>query len=323
MGQKFCTGCGAVLPEGIRFCEVCGAAVDQAPDSIPRTGERVAPSVPRESSGSPVHSLASMPPDKKPSRKIIAAIAIVAGIAVIAAVLFLVVMPALSQGNPAIVPVAKPNPLPASPSLTPGVVITISNPASTASPISTGTPVPDPFPNALNVKDMFPFSSGSTAGFATVYRVWMNDTYFWHNDKDNKYYIQTPKPGNKYLFVFASVYNAGSTRFWPPTSSSVTVHYSGRVFYTDPEHYLPDISSDPMDTPVEVREVQYFSKLYGSEYVEDFGYSHGGELGFLYPGKSNAMDGYLIYEVPASLTLDKAYAVIEFNGKDTGVWKLG
>ena len=53
------------------------------------------------------------------------------------------------------------------------------------------------------------------------------------------------------------------------------------------------------------------------------GYSHGGELGYLYPGKSNAMDGYLIYEVPASLTLNEAYAVIEFNGKDRGVWDLG
>jgi hypothetical protein len=322
MGQKFCTACGAVLPEGIRLCESCGAAVDPAPESISPAGEPVVPADTWERPATLVKTPASEPPNKKPSRKIVAAIAIVAGIVVIAAVLVLVVMPALSYGNSPAVTVAKPTPQPIAPP-PPGVVITISNRSSTTSPTAMGIPVIDPFPNALHVKDIFPFSSGSTAGLATVYRVWMNDTYFWHNDKDNKYYIQTPKAGNKYLFVFASVYNAGSVRFWPPTSSSVTVHYNGRVFYTDPEHYLPDISADPMDTPVEVKEVQYFSKFYGSEYVEDFGYSHGSELGFLYPGKSNAMDGYLIYEVPASLALDKTYAVIEFNGKDTGVWKLG
>ena len=120
------------------------------------------------------------------------------------------------------------------------------------------------------MNDTFPFSGGSTAGLATVYRVWMNDTYTWHNDKDNNYYIQDPHAGYKYLFVFLDVYNAGDTRFWPPMSSSVTVHYEGRVFYTDPDHYLPDITEDPRATPIEVKEVQYLSTLSGSEYVEDY-----------------------------------------------------
>ena len=38
---------------------------------------------------------------------------------------------------------------------------------------------------------------------------------------------------------------------------------------------------------------------------------------------SNAVDGYIIYEVPQSLTPEKTYVGIPFNTQDQGVWKLG
>jgi hypothetical protein len=164
---------------------------------------------------------------------------------------------------------------------------------------------------------------GKIASEGTVYRVWINESYHWHNDMDNKYYLQEPEPGNKYLFVFINVFNKGDMNIWPPTSGEVVVHYNGQVYSPDPTHYLPDKSSNRKATAIEIQEIQYFSKLFGSEYVEDFGYSNGTELSYLYPGKSNAIDGYLIFEVPASLTPEKAYAEIEFNGYQVGVWKLG
>ncbi|MCJ7742902.1 MAG: hypothetical protein MUO95_09515, partial [Methanoregula sp.] len=61
-------------------------------------------------------------------------------------------------------------------------------------------------------------------------------------------------------------------------------------------------------------------KLFGTEYVEDFGYSHGAQLAYLYPGKSTAIDGYLVFEVPVSHTPEKAYA--EIIQRTVGVWKL-
>jgi len=45
-------------------------------------------------------------------------------------------------------------------------------------------------------------------------------------------------------------------------------------------------------------------------------------LAYLYPKKSNAIDGYLVYEVPASLSPENAYVEIVFNGNEVGVWKL-
>jgi hypothetical protein len=309
MGQKFCTGCGAALSEGIKFCESCGTLVDP---KIPASAQQ--PSAPAMQEPVTRPAAASPPLPGRSGKmpvKIIAGIVIVL---IIAAAAVFVVLPKISNGSSPISPGLA--------SVT-GTIITTPTVAVTSVPTTVvPIPAPDPFSNALHLKDGFPFGEGKIASEGTVYRVWINETYSWHNDMDNKYYLQKPKPGNKYLFVFINVFNKGDTRVWPPNSGNVVVHYNGQIFSTDPTHYLPDISSDREATAIEVKEVQYFSKLFGSEYVEDFGYSHGMQLAYLYPGKSNAIDGYLVFEVPASLTPEKAYAEIVFNGNEAGVWKL-
>jgi hypothetical protein len=184
------------------------------------------------------------------------------------------------------------------------------------------TPTPDPFPGALALRTWFPFGGGNVASEGTVYDYWINDTYQWHNDADAKWYTQKPKPGTKYLFVFASLVNHGTARVWFPTSHDIVVHYNGVIYTVDTTHYLPDRTEDIKATPVEVGEIQYRHQLIGAEYVTDYGFSNGQELAYLYPGKSNAVEGYLIYEVPASLSADKSFVEIAFNGKDRAVWKL-
>ena len=310
MGQKFCTVCGAVLPEGVKFCESCGAAVGQIPPA----------SAPRPVSQPPV-TIATPPtgavPGGKPMAKIIAGIVIV--LVVLAGAAYFFVLPKLAGGSsPSFLPGGTGTPV-----ITSATVVVATSPPATVATTVAPTPAPDPFPNALQLKDGFPFGSGKVASEATVYRIWINDTYEWHNDMDNKYYPQKANAGNKYLFVFLNVYNKGDTRVWPPTPDSVKIHYNGVVYSPDPVHVLPDKSSDRKASAIEIQEIQYFSKLFGSEYVEDYGYSHGTQYAYLYPGKSNAIDGYLIYQVPVSLTPDKAYARIEFNGNDAAVWKLG
>jgi len=46
------------------------------------------------------------------------------------------------------------------------------------------------------------------------------------------------------------------------------------------------------------------------------------QLTYVYPGRSNAIDGYLVFEVPALFTSEKAYAEIAFNGNIVRVWNL-
>jgi hypothetical protein len=205
---------------------------------------------------------------------------------------------------------------------TPLATMTVSptTPLPTATTVS--TPPPDPFPDALPLKKWFPFSEGKTKSEGTVYRYWINETYQWHSDADNKWYIQKPKRGNKYLFVFAGVVNRGDTAFPYPKSNSIYVHYNGSIYNPDPEHYLPDKAGNRDATAVEVGEIQFQSDVFNLEYVEDYGYSHGTTANMVYPGESNAVDGYIIYDMPASLTPDKTYVEIVFNGHERAVWKL-
>lgn len=307
MRQKFCTACGVTLSEGIKFCESCGTPVDP---EIPAPSPQLSESVVQEPVITPI---APSPPPSSGAGKV--PVKIIAGIfivLIIAAVVVLIVVPKMSIGS---------SPISTGLTSSTGTVTSTTSIPKTTMP-ATAAPTTDPFPNALHLRDSFPFGEGKIASEGTVYRIWMNETYFWHNDMDNKYYIQKPKPGYKYLFLFINVFNKGDTRIWPPTSGNINVYYSGQKYSADPTHYLPDKSSDRKATAIEVKEIQYFPKLFGSEYVEDFGYSHGAQLAYLYPGRSNAIDGYLVFEVPASLTAEKAYAEIAFNGNTVGVWKL-
>ena len=302
MGNKFCTACGSALSGGVKFCEHCGAPVNP---------EELFPEMPASSLTD--FTEAPQPPSPRIPKKTIAVIAGIVVVLVITAALTLFVLPVVSSGQ------SRTSPGPAVPAVTTTIPVTPVTTVVTTIP----TPVPDPFPDALKIKDSFTFGSGEYVSEGTVYRVWMNDTYQWHNDMDNKYYPQVPKGDKKYLFVFVDVYNNGTTRVWPPTSNNVKVYYQDTWYSPDPTHYIPDKGKNLKSTAIEVKEIQYYSKLFGSEYVEDYGLSHGSQTAFLYPGKSNAIDGYLIYEVPGSLRLDKTYVQIAFNGNDMATWKLG
>lgn len=296
MGQDFCTNCGKILTDGAKFCEHCGAPVD--------------PVSPIQQSGAGANPPSNAGGGQKIPVKIIAGVVIVL---IIVAAAALVLLPALFSSLPPGLTGPAPVPTP--------VQTPVAQPATTIETIMP-TPTPDPFPGAFRLGEKMPFGSEEVASEGTVYRYWINDTYQWHNDMDNKYYTQKPSAGKKYLFVFVRMENVGTTRVWLPHAGTVTVWYDGTTYQEDPEHYKPDKATDRDATAIEVREVQYFHTMNGDEYVEDFGFSHGAELGYIYPGKSNAVDGYIIYEVPQSLTPEKTYVSIAFNGEDHGVWRL-
>jgi hypothetical protein len=92
---------------------------------------------------------------------------------------------------------------------------------------------------------------------------------------------------------------------------------------TDRAHILPAKNPDSSPKVVRIAEVEWSKKRFDSEYVEDFGYSHGQKLGYINPGVSNAVDGYIIYEVPVSLIPENAYLAIVMPESDIAIWKLG
>jgi hypothetical protein len=283
MGKQICTVCGAESEDGKKFCEICGTPLDQPTLPVPHQ-----PLV--SASRDPVAlSQADTPPQRVSDSRVL--IKIIGGIIIllaVAAALLIIFLPGIYSGsdtnsNSIVSPAG---------TVSPATMTPVTTVPTTPLP----TPTPDPFPNALHLKEGLQFGEGTFESEGTVYRIWTNETYSWHNDMDNKYYVQKPGSGNKYLFVFVNVFNKGDTRIWPPAPGNIRVNFDKKNYSPDPTHYLPDKSSDRKATAIEVKEVQYFQKYFGTEYVEDYGYSHGSQLAYLYPGKSNAIDGYIVYE---------------------------
>lgn len=319
----------------MNFCEYCGAPLKQ-PGAPPAPAPTVSPPPPPAPEQSPLppsspstptsddlgstpYSPPAPPPKADPiskNRKVLIVASVI--IVIVLAAGFFIVLPKLS-GTSGLLPGV---PGPATPE--PKLELTASPTTVIPTPTTPPTPTPEPFPNALPLKKWFPFSEGKTASEGTVYRYWINDSYQWHNDADNKWYTEPlrPDPQYKYLFVFANVVNRGNTAFPYPKSNSIFVHYNGNVYTVDSSHYIPDKAGNRDATPVEIGEIQYQSDLFNMEYVEDYGYSHGTTSNFVYPGASNSIDGYLIYKVPASLTPEQTFVEIVFTDRERAVWKL-
>ena len=204
---------------------------------------------------------------------------------------------------------------------------TIAAPVTTPTTVPTTilpTPTPEPYPTALKIKQVFNFSSGKTASEGTVYRYWINDTYQLFDPRETRYVTKYPSPGNKYLVIFINIVDKGMARLVPPTASNIAVRYNDGVYYRDPAHVLPKTLKN-IDGPPEIiriGEIEFFHTLNGDKYVEDFGYRDGYERAFLDPGVSNALDGYIVFEVPVSLTPDTTYVEIGFNPQEGAIWKL-
>lgn len=215
----------------------------------------------------------------------------------------------------------RPAATPASPhEQTPGGQIPGGN-ASTPAPVATVTPGYSP--DVLNLKANYLFGNGTTWNSeATVYRIWINDTYRWFSPEDNQYLTKVAPFGKKYLVVFISMVCRGTDRAPLPQQNTIYVLYDNAIISHDPAHALPTKNPDSSPKVIRIGEIEFSKKRFNTEYIEDFGYSHGQRLGYINPGESNAVDGYVIFEVPASLEPENAYVSIVMPEADTAIWKL-
>jgi hypothetical protein len=203
-------------------------------------------------------------------------------------------------------------------------VLVTTLPPTTIPTAALPTPTPEPFPGALPLKAVALFGNGTKwTTDVTVYKVWINDTYQWWSPDDNRYYTQVAPAGSKYLIAFVDMANQGTDRAPLPPQANLNILYDTATISPDPGHILPNQKADSPPSIIRIGEIEFTKKMYASEYVEDFGYSHGQKLGYITPGESNAVDGYLVYEVPAALTPETSYLRIVLPGQDPAIWKLG
>jgi hypothetical protein len=178
-----------------------------------------------------------------------------------------------------------------------------------------------PYPGALALNQEAPFGIGGKNGTATVYKAEIRSNYSWSSPSFNSpreqaqagaplgtqrgYNTEEPATGNAFLFVYVRLADTVSERIVAPSPGQFTVNYNGKIY-----SYQSVRGSDV--TVSDVRVTQY-----------DYQIGKGGVLGFIQPGASNAADGYLIYEVPATIDLTKAYLVVTLDAQHQSAWKLG
>lgn len=213
------------------------------------------------------------------------------------------------------------------------VFIALSGCTSTAPPTPTpaptivttiATPVPEPtlYSNALSLNQEAPFGIAGKNGTATVYKAETRSTYSWASPSYNSpheqleageslystqrgYNTEKANEGNTFLFVYVRLANTGSDRMVVPSPNQFVVNYKGNAYSYSSVH-----GSDV--TVSSVRVTQY-----------DYQIGRGGVAGSILPGAGNAADGFLIYEVPASIDLTKAALVITLDPEHQSAWKLG
>jgi len=156
-----------------------------------------------------------------------------------------------------------------------------------------------------------------------VNRIWINDTYRWYNPEDLRYDTRVAPAGKKYLFIFLSVINHGTERAPLPPQGTIYVVWENAVISPFSLHPLPMKNMDSVPRIARIAEIEYFHKIYSSELVEDYGYSHGQKLGYIIPGESNAVEGYIIYEVPVSMIPEKTYVTVTLPDQSEAAWVLG
>jgi hypothetical protein len=201
-------------------------------------------------------------------------------------------------------------------------------PPQTTSPtpvVATTTPAPAltaaAYPDALSVGQYATFGSGTKEGKATIYRYSVNPTYNWTGPTFNSphdqlaasepngvqrgYITEKPKDGNKFLFVYVRVIDTGTKAIYVPSPSQFVIINGGTAY-----NYTSVRSSGVV-----------IDNVFENQY--DFLLGADGVIGNIQPGDSNAAAGYLIYEVPASISPQDTYVVANLDYQTQAVWKLG
>jgi hypothetical protein len=190
----------------------------------------------------------------------------------------------------------------------PGATVTTAATTATNQPTTEPTPVtttapPDPFPDALTLGTAFSYGREDIRMEVTFYKVKAMDEYDWWSPKWGRYWNTTAKRGNHFIFGLVRLIDRGTARALMPQTHTFVLR-SGDNSYIE----TTDRDNSLWVKGIDVKQYQY--------YYEDTG-------GWIDPGESNKIEGFVLYEVPESVTPWNSYISVIFTGKDDAVWKLG
>lgn len=137
--------------------------------------------------------------------------------------------------------------------------------------------------------------------YVTCYGFKILEKYHFWNLYDNKYYPVIPTtPNSKFLFVYIQYYTETDVRNWLPDENRFLVKYNNTVY-----------SPISMNQEIVIKELEYTTTKNEDSIIEYYGQwirqpLQGEGAGkpvsqqhlISYGGKSNAVDGYIVYEIP-------------------------
>ena len=232
---------------------------------------------------------------------------------------------------------------------------TTLTPAPVAAAPASAPAVPDKY--ALDLGESYWYGDNYRPCLATVYDTTVLPFYFWWDMGWNRFVQQSPaQSGDMFLVIFIRIEDTGNMSAMVPSADSFVVVNNGRT-YTHESYFDTSVLSQ--------NEINYYSANFNKlpyqwireignqkrDYAFLTGYNVFGENQtlitnytglnsalvppsppdtngqgyFIKPGRSNAIDGYLIYEVPAAVAADlkDTYVQVSFNSFSPAQWRLG
>jgi phosphate transport system permease protein len=213
-----------------------------------------------------------------------------------------------------------------------------------------------PMKDALGVGESYWFGDADNACRATVYDYKVLPFYFWYYYDYNRFIQQVPSNvTDLYLVIFLRIENDGKDSAIVPSATQFMVMHGGEGYTNQPffntsildtqqyNLYSALFAGNPSAVSYQwIREIGQQKRDYAFlTGYNPFGQnttstinpptSSGGSSNtngqgfFLLPGGSNAIDGYLIYEVPKSVIADlnNTYIQVSFNAESWTQWRLG
>ncbi|MGA2699178.1 MAG: phosphate ABC transporter permease PstA [Methanoregula sp.] len=237
----------------------------------------------------------------------------------------------------------------------PGIVATTQSVAQGA-PVAGITPPIVPVKYYLDVGESYWYGDDSRPCLATVYDVTELSHYFYWDFNWNRFTEVTPSStGDTFLIVFIRIEDTGRMDAIVPAGDDFIVTNNGQTYTHNPffdlstlsQSQITHYSTDPQSVPYQwIREIgqqkRDYSFLTGynifgqnttvvTNYTANSAASPpsastgNGQGFFITPGSSNAIDGYLIYEVPDTVAADlkDTYVQVSFNSISPTRWRLG
>jgi phosphate transport system permease protein len=235
-----------------------------------------------------------------------------------------------------------------------------SSPNHASHGMNTSNGVIIPVKDALSLGESYQYGDATRTVEATVYDYTVLPFYFWWFIDYNRFVQEIPHAGNLYLVVFVRIENTGTNSALVPSAEKIQISNNGKTYSHEPYFNTSVLSSSQREyysdhyeqLPYQwVRELGQDKRDYafltgynifgGWNFVSNpivtettadstttstgSSSSNNGKGFFIKPGPGNAIDGYLIFEVPDSVVkqdIDKTYVDISFNANSGTRWRL-